>query len=150
MNMRYFTRQLFDALQPGPGEPDADRAIVLWEQNATQYSAALDELKPQLRDGFAWLADTTFHDGVITHVVTADGGQVIVAVDASNNPWGQVGAVRLRFDGVRSANGVDDCVGDVWLYEELHAVSDAIELCVLLEGGELCITADRLSVTFGP
>ncbi|EAQ82328.1 hypothetical protein DSM3645_01400 [Blastopirellula marina DSM 3645] len=87
---------------------------------------------------------------MITHVVAAGSGQIIVSVDASNNPWGQTGTVTLKFDGIRSAKGVDECVGDVWLYEELHAVNDAIELCVLLEGGELCITADRLDISCDP
>lgn len=148
--MRYFTQQLVDAMQPGPGEPDSDRAIALWEQNVAEYRTALDELKPKLKGGFAWLADTTLHDGVVTHVDTVNVDQIIVTVDARNNPWGQTGTVDLRFGGIRSANCMDDCVGDVWLYEELHAVKDAIELSVLLEGGELCITADRLAVTCDP
>ncbi|EAQ82327.1 hypothetical protein DSM3645_01395 [Blastopirellula marina DSM 3645] len=59
--MRYFTQQLFDAMQTGPGDPNADRAIALWEQNVTEYRSALDELKPRLQDGFARLADTTLH-----------------------------------------------------------------------------------------
>lgn len=60
------------------------------------------------------------------------------------------GTVRLEFGGIRSTNGLEQCAGDVWLYEELHAVEDAIELSVLLETEELRIIADGLSITCNP
>ncbi len=148
--MHYFTRELFDAMQPGPGEPDSDRAISAWEQNVDKYRAALERLKPELNDGFAWLAGTTLHDGVVTKVEFVDPDQIVLSVDANNNPWGQTGNVLLTFQGIRSATGLDDCLDDVWLYEELHDANGATELCVLLETGEIRVVADRLAVKCDP
>ncbi len=85
-----------------------------------------------------------------TKVDVVDSDQIVLSIDASNNPWGQTGDVILRFHGVRSATGLDDCLDDVWLYEELHDANGATELCVLLEAGELRVVADRLSVKCEP
>lgn len=148
--MRFFTRQLFDAIQPGAGEPENDAANAMWEQNVESYRAGLAKLKPNLRSGFTWLADTTLHDGVILNVDNETPGRVLLEIDAANNPWGQTGLVTLDFRGVTSAFGIADCVGDVWLYEELHASGNACQLCVLLESGELNITAEELDVSITP
>ncbi|MEO8269684.1 MAG: DUF4085 family protein [Aureliella sp.] len=144
--MRYFTRELFDAMQLGPGESDTGRAITSWQQNVSEYRAALNELKPRLLSGFAWLADTTLHDGVITGLDTAASDEIVLTVDASYNPWGQTGTVILRFEGIQSSSGLENCVDDVWLYEELHECEDAHEVCVLLETGEIRIAAKSLTV----
>jgi hypothetical protein len=56
----------------------------------------------------------------------------------------------LQFNEVFVAEGVDSCVDDLWLYEELHQSDQGVELNVLLECGELKIVARRLMVNRRP
>lgn len=130
-----------------PGQPEIARARALWQRSVNDYRAACDELKPRLKDGFAWLADATLHDGVVTDVDSADSNNIILVVDASNSPCGQTGTATFRFDDVRSASGLEDCIGHIWLFEEVHMFDDVCEICVLLPAGELRIAAGTLTVT---
>lgn len=147
--MKYFTYELFQAMQPKGNEQAEEAAEQQWYRNGEAYEKQLQLLTPTLFDGFRWLAETTLHDGVIRRAAQPTPSEVIIAIDADNNPWGETGQIELHFSGVQSVQGLQFCHEEnCWLYEELlrHEAGGPIELNVLLEDGELQIIAERLRV----
>lgn len=91
---------------------------------------------------------TTLHDGVIQAVSRPTDDLLILGIDGSNCCWGPIGQFELRFGGVKEADGLQDCVGDWWLYEEVNLHPEAgFDYRVLMTKTQLRIVADDVEFT---
>jgi hypothetical protein len=146
--MRYITRQLYQSIQDGSGLP-RDEVNRRWNQACEAQRTELSTIKPRLPPAMRSFSEVTLHDGVMKSARQPRANCVELRVDATNNPWGPRGWVRVKFKGVREVEGLADMIGDVWLYEEVHLHPLAgFEYCVLLWRSEFRVVAD--DVVFEP
>ena len=144
--MKYFTRQLFDAMQTRD-EAAFNEAKSKWDANSVSYREQLQQIRSTLPRSMQEFCGTSLHDGVVTTASIKPDSTVSLEIDASNNPWGPTGKFRLVFDGVHSLSVADDIVDDCWLYEEVHLHSNAaFEYCIMFEGTDFRVAADSFHV----
>jgi hypothetical protein len=117
---KYFTRELYREMQADPDASDAGNFAAQWKRVCDGYRDHLASIRPELPPRMQAFAGTTLHDGVVRAVDRPSPSELVLDVDATGNPWGPVGVFRVRFTGVRLAEGTDNLVGDDWLYEEVH------------------------------
>lgn len=149
--MRYFTRDLVDALQDA-GKVELESAEIMrsadaaWEQAQDQYWEYIEEVRHLLPPSLRALVDTTFHDSVIERVDQSEAGIELV-LDTRRCPAGSYGHARLRFVGVRSASRFQRQVGRTILYEEFYIdpSSGRYEYHILLDQGEIDLQFSELS-----
>lgn len=144
--MRYFTRQLYDAMQTDD-EAVFNQAKSTWDANCISYREHLDLIREALPKSLQNFCDTTLHDGVVTSASINSKTTVSLEIDAADNPWGPTRKFRIVFDGVHSLHVCDDIVDDCWLYEEVHTHAHAaFEYCIMFEGSDFSVAADRFQV----
>ena len=144
--MRYFTRQLYDAMQTRD-DVSFDEAKSKWDANCVSYREQLQQIRSSLPKSLQEFCDTSLHDGVVTSASIKSDSIVSLEIDASNNPWGPTGKFRLIFDGVHSLSVADDIVNDCWLYEEVHQHANAaFEYCIMFEGSDFSVAADSFNI----
>jgi len=85
-------------------------------------------------------SEVTLHDGIVKSADLVN-DELLLRIDASNNPWGPRGLYQLRFAGVDTAEGLDAIVGDDWLYEEVYAHPIGFDYQVLLSRSEFRVVA---------
>jgi hypothetical protein len=138
--MKYFTRSLYEQLQPGSGI-QFEVASAHFNTAATAYQSVADTIKPQLPRGMQRIVETGLHDATIRRAETTPGGEVVI--EADQNPW----YTTLTFRGVKITEGINDSIGDRWLYEEAHLHTKAtFDFRVLLEKSQFRIIADDLTL----
>lgn len=145
--MKFFTRELYNAVQPRSGV-DEDLAERMWSESSAAYQRRLAEILPLLSPAAQRLAETTYHDGVVAEVERTGPDRVKIHIDARANPWGPAGEFVLEFTGVRESAGLEEIAGDDWLYEEVDVASQsAFEYRVLLTRSELRIVAENIEIS---
>lgn len=144
--MRFFTRELYRAQQPDSGVPE-DEARRAWMERCEELRLHMEAIRPRLSEAARSLSETTFHDGVIQSASQPSPDEVVLSIDASDNPWGPRGRFELIFRGVRRVSDLTALVGDYWLYEEidLHPQA-AFVFSVLLGSSELEVVADDVEI----
>jgi hypothetical protein len=143
--MIFFTRQLYDGMQPESGW--GRRALREWMRRlkiSRRYEALIAPLLPA---PIVRLSRETLHDAVVVSVEQRIGSLTFV-MDARRALGGFAGRrVRLAFTGVRRRIRTRGLVGRRWLYEEAHLCSRArFALHVLFDSTELEIEADELRI----
>ena len=142
-SMKFFTRELFNAQQGNPDLPEVIAAGKEWDTAREGYHKHLDSILPRLPSSMRDFCDTTLHDGVV-RAVERNGDSFRIEIDACGC-WGASGPVELVFRGVVSAAGIEEAIGDYWLYEEVHLSDNAgFEYHVLLEDTEMLIVASEI------
>jgi hypothetical protein len=145
--MKFFTRELYSAMQCVPDTPESDAADARWESQCAAYRAQLESIRPQLTASMQSFCGTSLHDGVFKAALQVPPGTVQLDIDASNSPWGPRGHFQLVFTGVKEVSPLDDIVGQWWLYEEVHLHPDAaFDYRVLLTDGEFRVVADEVQL----
>lgn len=145
--MKFITRDLYQGMQGEPDASDADDFEARWKRACDGYREQLANIRPQLPPRMQAFADATLHDGVVRAVDRPSPSEVVLDVDATRNPWGPVGVFRIRFMGVRLVEGIDDLVGDDWLYEEVHLHPDGgFDYRVLFWRSDFRVVADDVEV----
>lgn len=143
--MVFFTRQLYDGMQPESGwERRAQREWMRRSKISRRYEAVIAPLLPA---SVIRLSRETLHDAVVESVEQRAGSLTFV-MDARRALSGFAGRrVRLAFTGVRRRIGTRGLVGSWWLYEEAHLCSRTrFALHVLFDSTELEIEADELRI----
>lgn len=117
-----------------------------WTKQCEALRRHIDTILPSLPVGARFLAENTLHDGVVRSA-TRSGTDVVLIIDATENPWGPRGRFQLTFRGVLSVSGLNSIVGDEWLHEEIDLHADAaFQFNVLLVFSEFEIVADSVDV----
>lgn len=145
-HMKFITRELYQGMQ---GVPDLEHEEfdARWDRACDAYWEALDRIRPSLPPGMRAFAGNTLHDGVVLAVTRLTPSELLLEVDATRNPWGPVGVFRLLFVGVREVEGIEDLVGDDWLYEEVHLHPGAgFDYRVLFWKSDFRVVADEVEV----
>ena len=113
--MVFFTRALYEAMQ-GDDAGFAGR----WQGTCDAYREHRDRIRPSLPPRMREFAKTSFHDGVVRAVSQPAPSTLVLDIDATHNSWGPRGVFRLTFTGVRAVEGIEQLVGQYWVYEEVH------------------------------
>ena len=138
--LKYFTRSLYEQLQPDSGVP-TEVALANWNTAVTAYRSAADTIKSQLPRAVQRLDESSLHDATIQRAETTPDG--VVVIEADQNPW----YTTLTFRGVQIAEGINDIIGDMWLYEEAHFHANAtFDFRVLLRKSQFRIIGDDLTL----
>ena len=143
--MVFFTRQLYDGMQPESGwERRAERE---WTRRLKTYRRYEAVIAPLLPTSVVRLSRETLHDAVVQSVEQST-GSLTFDLDARRALGGFGGRrVRLSFTGVRRRIRTRGLVGHWWLYEEAHLSSRAkFALHVLFDTTELEIEAEELRI----
>jgi hypothetical protein len=124
-----------------------DQANRDWRECCEARRRHLDAIRPDLPERARPLADTTFHDGIVESALQPSPSEVVLLIDASDNPWGPQGRFELIFRGVKKVSNLPAIVGDYWLYEEidLHPAA-SFQYNILLGASEFEILADDIEV----
>jgi hypothetical protein len=143
--MVFFTRQLYDGMQPESGWER--RATAEWMRRwkiSRRYEAIIAPLLPA---SVVRLSRETLHDAVVESVEQRT-GKLTFVMDARRALGGFAGRrIRLVFTGVQRRIRTRGLVGHSWLYEEAHLCSRAkFALHVLFDSTELEIEADELRI----
>ena len=138
--MTYITRELYEENE----YCDTRESNSKWKSACEALQNHRKSVRPLLPDSMRKFSEVTLHDGVVRDVKLAD-GVVRMKVDCTDCPWGPVGIFELTFRGVKEASGLDEIVGDLWLYEEvdLHPAA-GFEYRVLFQDSETSIAADEV------
>jgi hypothetical protein len=146
--MKFFTRTLFNALQDDPDLPEVIEAENAWYRACHKYQEHLHSVLPRLPKSMQEFAGTSLHDGVIRSVIQ-NGNELRLHIDGWSCWEPPGGSLELVFQGVKSAQGIDDvCIDDWWLYEEVHLSKLAgFEYHILLDRSECVIVADKVKLT---
>jgi hypothetical protein len=124
--MRFFTSK---ALRRG-GEK--------WNNALKAYRKHLAGIGPRLPSSVRSFLSIDFHDEPILNVDRPNKGTIVVRTQTYDAAFQGVSAFEFTSE---------EPAGDVWLYDEVDLRNDGqVELCVLLEGGELRIVFESLSV----
>jgi hypothetical protein len=138
--LKYFTRSLYEQLQPGSGVPP-EVALANWSTAVTAYRTVAATIKSQLPRAMQRLDESSLHDATIQRAETTPDG--VVVIEADQNPW----YTTLTFRGVLIAEGINDIIGDRWLHEEAHLhAKAAFDFRVLLEKSQFRIIADDVTL----
>jgi hypothetical protein len=149
--MKYITRELHRLMQGGLGEDGDREAAEAWDRACCAYLTQFQQIRSHLPPGMRSFAETTLHDGIVRHVTRPTASDLILEVDASDNPWGPRGRFRLTFLGVREVEGLEQLVGQGWLYQEVHLHSTApFEYRVMFWRSDFRIVAEELFVAECP
>jgi hypothetical protein len=145
--MKFITRDLYNAMQCRPDTPESQAAFARWEAQCAVYRVQLESIRRQLPASMQAFCDTSLHDGVIMATTRPQPATVQLDIDASNNPWGPTGYFRLVFTGVKDVSPLNDLVDEWWLYEEVHLHTDArFDYRVQLTNGEFRVVADHVEL----
>src|SRR5688572_10750954 len=139
--MVFFTRQLYDGVQPKSGwERRAQRE---WMRRWKIWRRYEEIIAPLLPAPVARLSRESLHDAVVEAVEQRNGSLTFV-MDARRAMGGFGGhRIRLAFAGVRRRIRTRGLVWNWWLYEEAHLCSRAkFALHVLFDSTEMEIEAD--------
>nr|CAA9254943.1 hypothetical protein AVDCRST_MAG63-2221 [uncultured Armatimonadetes bacterium] len=140
--MKFFTRELYQSLQPGSGVP-YHTANRRWKAASAANQEHQAAIRPRLPESMRAFAETTLHDGRIEQADWPAPEEVRLLIDGSDCPWGPAGRFELVFRGVKSVEGLGDLAGDWWLYEEVDLHPEAaFEFRVLLSESEFRVAAD--------
>jgi hypothetical protein len=140
--MLFFTRAMYQAMQ----EDDADIADR-WRRTCDAYREHHDRVRPSLPPRMRAFAETTLHDGVVRGVTRPESSVLVLDVDATHNPWGPRGIFRLTFTGVRAVEGIEQLVGDNWVYEEVHLDPEGgFDFRVLFDATDFRVVATEVEV----
>lgn len=148
-------------------ERDWERAVRDYHKHLRSCFADSDQ---QLRE----LCDLGLHDGKVVRadrrgqslVLEVEGtgywganaralAEVILRLDGSSSGDGRAGValprqaaitVRLTFVGVVRADGINECLHDICLYEEVHPWAKGFEFRVLLNKSDLVIQAASVTI----
>jgi hypothetical protein len=143
--MKFFTRTLFNDLQGDPDLPEVIEAENEWYRASDKYQEHLHSVLPRLPKSMQEFAGTSLHDGVIRSV-TQTSNELRLHIDGCGC-WGPGGSLELVFQGVKSAQGIEDMIDDWWLYEEVHPSKLAgFEYHILLHRSECVIVADKVKL----
>jgi len=146
-DMKFITRELYNAMQCPPDTPESDAADARWESQFSAYRAHLESIRARLPPSMQAFCDTSLHDGVIKAATQPTPDSVQLEIDASHNPWGPIGYFHLKFTGAKDVSPLDDTVGEWWLYQEVHLHANAgFDYRVLLTEGEFCVVADNVEL----
>jgi hypothetical protein len=115
--MKFITRELYQGMQVFSRADDFEAE---WRRRCDAYQHHLCEIRHQLPPGMRAFSEQTFHDGVVRSVVCPTPSALELVVDVTRNPWGLRGIFRILFTAVREVDGIQNLVGDHWLYEEVH------------------------------
>ena len=143
--MIFFTRQLYDGMQPESGWERRARGEWMRRLNiARSYGSVIAPLLPA---SVVRLCRETLHDAVVESVEQQTGSLVLI-MDARRALGGFAGRrIRLTFTGLRRRIPTRGLVGRWWLYEEAHLCSRTkFALHVLFDSTELEIEADELRI----
>jgi hypothetical protein len=143
--MVFFTRQLYDGMQPKSGwERKAEREWMRRCEIARRYEVVIASLLPA---PVVRLSRETLHDAVVESVDQRDGNLTFV-MDARRASGGFAGRrIRLEFSGVHRRIRTRGLRGQWWLYEEAHLCSRAqFALHVLFDSAEIEVEADELRI----
>ncbi len=144
--MKYFTRELYESIQPGSGVPE-EEADRQWQERSQAYQRHLDAIRARLPAGMQLLAENSLHDGVVLGVKQLPDGRLRLETDATQNPWGPRGVFTLTFSGVREVEGLETIVGDWWLYEEAHLhPRAAFDFRVLFSQSQFRVVAEEVEL----
>lgn len=143
--MIFFTRELFDGMQPGSGWER--RAMREADRRQQIYAAHFDVIAPLLPPPVIRLCKARLHDGVVQEASFKD-HELVLVVDTTNALTGFSGSrITLTFRGVHGRPAVSKLVGEWWLYEEAHlSFNAAFSLQVMFNKIDLEIEADSLII----
>ncbi len=145
--MRFITRELYAAMQAGSSVPE-EQAEREWDERREALRVHLQSVLPKLPENAPKLTDGSFHDGVIKSASRPESSVVELVIDARAAAWGPRGVFQLKFDQVGGVSGLNEMVGDIWLYSELDVHPEgAFELSVLLRHSEFQITARTMEIS---
>ena len=143
--MKFFTRQLYDAQQGDPDLPEVIQAETQWDTVSAAYEKHLQSVRPHLPDSMRQFSKISLHDGLIRST-SIEGDEIRFQIDGCGC-WGPGGSLELVFRDVKSVIGLEDCINDTWLYEEVHLSDDAgFEYHVLLQHSELVVAAGNVEL----
>ena len=138
--MKYFTREIYEQLQPGSGVPP-EVASANWNTAVMAYRSAEDTIKARFPRGMQRLSENSLHDATIQRAETTPGGEAVI--EAAQSPW----YTTLTFRGAQIVEGINDIVGEIWLHEEAHLHAQAgFDFRVLLRKSEFRIIADEAAL----
>jgi hypothetical protein len=146
--MIFFTRQLYEGMQPKSGWER--RALREWLRRSELFRRYIAVIAPLLPSPVVRLCNKTLHDAVIESVEQSKGSLTFL-MDARRALGGFAGRrIRLSFAGVRRPIRIRGLVGHWWLYEEAHLCSRAkFALHVMFDNTEIEIEADELRIQKG-
>ena len=121
--MLFFTRERYE-FQQRRDVPSSERAKN-WNEAVAAAQEHYAVIKPRLHADMAAFVDITLHDGVIDRVDRPTVHEVILEIDGRHCPWGPRGLFTLSFRGAKCVDGLDECVGARWLYNEVHLHPEA-------------------------
>ena len=146
--MRFITRELYLSQQPDSDIPE-EESEQDWDDQWKALRQHFEEIKSKLPEGAQALGETTFHDSLVENISQPISSEVVVSLDASRNPWGPQGKIELVFHGVVRVSGLNDIVGDYWLYEEVDLDQEgSFRFNVLFEKSELEICANDVEIKY--
>ena len=145
--MLFITRELYEFTQ-SPELP-YEELKQKWDPAVAARLEHHAKIKQVMKNNMKDFMDITLHDGEITYVHRPASDTVALEVDGRHCPWGPRGLFTVTFRGVKVAEGLDECTGATWLYEEVHLHPEAnFDYQVLLDKWnvirELRIVADEV------
>jgi hypothetical protein len=146
-NVLFITRELLE-FQQLSDVPFAVRKKK-WDDAANALQQHYATVKDKLNSDMRAFIERTLHDGVVEHVYQPTMDTVSLEINGHDCPQPPRGMFLLTFRGVKCAEGLDECIGFAWLYEEVHLHPEArFDYQVLLRNGtdllELRIVADEV------
>lgn len=128
--MKFLTRELYERQQRL--DIPYEIRVAPWRSAVEARLTHLEEIKPHLQADMREFCDITLHDGRIQNARMSS-TDLVLEIDSRGCPWGPRGQCTLTFRSVKDVDGLDECLGAEWLYEEVHLHTDAhFAYCVLL------------------
>jgi len=145
--MKFMTRELYQGLQNEPASAEFANFDARWKSACEAYRARYQAIRMRLPTQMQRFSEETLHDGKVRTVDRRSPSELVLVVDARQNPWGPRGIFRIRFTGVRLVEGTDNLVGDDWLYEEVDLHPDGgFDYRVMFWRSDFRIVADDVDV----
>lgn len=145
--MKFFTRDLHDRSQTQDESLWAGIEAE-WAAANTQRNSLFDSLRESLPDAVReFFANQSLHDSVIQSLDGRRPQGTAMSLNTKGAPWATGTVCDLEFSSVRLAEGLDDLIGQWWLYHEFHpAEPGAFDLRVLCDKSEFRIIAGDLTI----
>lgn len=136
--MKYFTRELYQSIQPQGGPPKLG-ALRNWEIASAEYDKQFAVIQYALPDALRAVATNFLHDARILEANSYPGGEIDLVLDRKECVPSSA-SYTLHCSSVKYSTLTSSAVGQYWLYEEVAALGDGnYSLCVLLNESEFSV-----------
>jgi hypothetical protein len=155
--MNFFTRELYEFGQPKDGLTEEEQdsldleARERWKNAEEQYKRYLNTIRAMLPESVQRFTEVILHDSKIVMIEEISMGGISILLNTTVVPWVDGHRFKIDLRGIHHSRGLQEAVGNHWLYEEFHLFKQsAFELNVLCDKTEFEIAADNLEFDAHP